>query len=76
MQGFPETCKLFQGLLQGKKVEKDYINASPKSNVGLITHLPKWELILNPRQMPTKNHVRTQNVILYINFTHFIEACV
>jgi hypothetical protein len=22
MQGFPETCKLFQGFLQGKKIEK------------------------------------------------------
>jgi hypothetical protein len=49
MQGFPETCKLFQGFLQGKKVQKGYINASSKSNVGLITHLPKCELTVNPK---------------------------
>jgi hypothetical protein len=74
MQGFPETCKLFEGFLHGKNAEKGCFNVSPKSNVGLTMHLPKRDLILNQRQLPTKNNVRTYNVILHINFMHFIGA--
>jgi hypothetical protein len=31
MQGFPETWKLFQGFLQGKKIEKGWIKVSHNS---------------------------------------------
>jgi hypothetical protein len=34
MQGFPETWKLFQGFLQGKKIEKGCYIASNETMIG------------------------------------------
>jgi hypothetical protein len=43
MQGFPETSKLFQGFLQGKKIEKGcyillQVNGTEKKSIALPRH--------------------------------------
>jgi hypothetical protein len=47
MQGFPETWKLFQGFLQGKKIEKGCSMACGKMIICryAITYNPLWQLM-------------------------------
>jgi hypothetical protein len=45
MQGFPETCKLFQGFLQGKKVEKAGLKTYIQSETVTRQLWSKWNWI-------------------------------